>query len=309
MTKKEIEKEFRRLLSLLTTGNREEIRNAKKEVDKLWHKDHKAFTKAAPLVFEYLPRFDQIRKIENQAAFASGLNLFFLVLGDEYFDTLTNFTLKVIQHTNGTVREAIRKTADWLCISLSDRVHPFVYPKGKKLTEEQKVAQIQAKIQYIKLVKDVEILIDRYDEGNERVQYIDEMKPSIYKSLQLFWSRLTESRLFQKISEQTRPIPTEIMQKRKDVESELSKMLKATKSDFCLEDIKDVIYHEDGQDSLTDIIAMFDNGQNPLQLENVLEIVNKAWNYFPHKILNGLSPAEKVLEYQQMQQKSQNRSN
>ena len=41
----------------------------------------------------------------------------------------------------------------------------------------------------------------------------------------------------------------------------------------------------------------------------VLEIVNEAWNYFPHKILNGLSPAEKVLEYQQMKQKSQNLPN
>lgn len=72
-----------------------------------------------------------------------------------------------------------------------------------------------------------------------------------------------------------------------------------------MEDIKDIIYHEDGQDSLTDIIAMFDSGQGATELENVLELVNDAWNYFPHKTLNGLSPAEKVLEYQQMQKKGQ----
>lgn len=48
---------------------------------------------------------------------------------------------------------------------------------------------------------------------------------------------------------------------------------------------------------MTDVIAMFDNGLGLVELENVLEIVNEAWNYFPHKILGGLSPAEKLLTF------------
>lgn len=89
----------------------------------------------------------------------------------------------------------------------------------------------------------------------------------------------------------------QILQRRKEIEQELVDLLKETGSDFSLEDIKDVIYNENGQDSLTDIIAMFDNSLGLVELENVLEIVNDAWNYFPHKILNGLSPTEKRLEY------------
>ncbi len=34
-------------------------------------------------------------------------------------------------------------------------------------------------------------------------------------------------------------------------------------------------------------------------LSNVLELVTDAWNYFPHKALGGISPAEKLLEYQE----------
>lgn len=301
--------ELQRLLFLLTEGNREEVRNAKKEIARLWHKDHKAFTKTAPLALEYLPTFDQIKSSENQAAFTSGLSLFFLVLGDKHFDTLKDFTLKVIQHPNGTVREAIRKSADWLYISLTARAHPFVYPKGKKLTEEQKAMQKEAEKQYINLVNEIESLIDKYDDGDERIQYIDQMKPSINKSLQLLWGRLTESRVYQGILGRTRPIPHEIMEKRQEIERELSEMLKETGSDFDLEGIKDIIYNEDGQDSLTDVIAMFDTGQGAVELENVLEIVNEAWNYFPHKILEGLSPAEKLLEYQRLQQKGRDLSN
>lgn len=294
MTKKEMEKELRRLLSILTIGNREEVRSAKKEIEMLWHKDTKAFKAIAHIALEYLPKFDLIKKTENQAAFTSGLSLFFLALGDEYFDALKNFTLKVIQYPNGSLREAIRKSADWLFISLTARAEPFVYPKSRKLTEEQKTMQTQAQHQYISLIKEIEFLIDKYDEEKEKVRYIDEMKPSVNKSLQLFWSRLTESPVYLKIMERTRTLPYEIIRKRKEIEKELSAMLEETGSDFGLDDIKDTIYNEDGQDSLTDIIAMFDSGQGTAELEDVLELVNKAWNYFPHKTIGGLSPAEKL---------------
>ena len=94
---------------------------------------------------------------------------------------------------------------------------------------------------------------------------------------------------------------SQILQKRKGIEKELLEMLKEAKSDFGLDDIKEIIYNEDGQDSLTDIIAMFDTGQDAAELQNVLELVNDAWNYFSHKIIGGLSPAEKLLEYQEKQ--------
>lgn len=92
----------------------------------------------------------------------------------------------------------------------------------------------------------------------------------------------------------------QIFQRRKEIEQELVDLLEKTGSDFGLEDIKEIIYSEDGQDSLTGVIAMFDNGVDPVELENVLEVVNDAWNYFPHKMLGGMSPAEKHLEYQKI---------
>ena len=93
----------------------------------------------------------------------------------------------------------------------------------------------------------------------------------------------------------------QIFERRKEIEKELLEMLKEAKSDFGLDDVKEIIYNEDGQDSLTDIIAMFDMGQSAAELQNVLELVNDAWNYFPHKVIGGLSPAEKLLEYKEQQ--------
>jgi Ran GTPase-activating protein (RanGAP) involved in mRNA processing and transport len=91
----------------------------------------------------------------------------------------------------------------------------------------------------------------------------------------------------------------QILERRKEIEQELLDFLKETNSDFALDHIKDIIYNEEGQDDLTDVIAMFDTGQGASELENIMDTINDAWNYFPHKIIGGLSPAEKLLEYQQ----------
>lgn len=90
----------------------------------------------------------------------------------------------------------------------------------------------------------------------------------------------------------------DILVRRQEIEEELLELLRATKSDFGLEDIKEIIYNEEDQDDLTEVVAMFDDG-NIENLSNVLETVNDAWNYFPHKILGGVSPAEMILEHQQ----------
>lgn len=297
MSKKEVEKELRRLLSLLTIGNREEVRSAKKAIESLWHKENKAFKKSATVAFEYLSKFDQIAKVENRAALASGLGLFFLALANNYFNILKEFTIKTLQHPNGHVREAIRKTADWLHISLVSRIDPFIYPKRNELNQKEKVAQKEAQLQYIKLVKEVELLIDLYKSESEKVKYIDEMKPSINKSLQLFWSRLTESRVYRKIIEESWPVSSEILNKRKEIENKLIDFLKKTKNNFDLDTIKEIIYHEDGQKDLNRLIGIIDNAQEIYEINNILQVLNDAWNYFPHKSLAGLSPVEKMLEY------------
>ena len=89
----------------------------------------------------------------------------------------------------------------------------------------------------------------------------------------------------------------QILERRKEIEQELVEMLKETESDFTLDHIRDVIFHEEDNDDMMKVVAMFDRGGDASELSNVLELVTDAWNYFPHKVLNGLSPAEKLLEH------------
>ena len=89
----------------------------------------------------------------------------------------------------------------------------------------------------------------------------------------------------------------QILERRKEIEQELVDMLKETESDFTLDHVRDVIFHEEDNDDMMKVGGMFDGGGDATELENVLELVTDAWNYFPHEILGGISPAEKFLEY------------
>ena len=89
----------------------------------------------------------------------------------------------------------------------------------------------------------------------------------------------------------------QILERRKEIEQELMDMLKETESDFTLDHVLDAIYNEEDSDDMMKVVAMFDRGGGASELSNVLELVTDAWNYFPHKILDGISPAEKILKY------------
>ena len=93
----------------------------------------------------------------------------------------------------------------------------------------------------------------------------------------------------------------QILKKRKEIESSVSKLIRETKSDLTLEDIKSAIYNETDVNDLNRIIFSFDKGQNINKLNRIIRIINDAWNYFPHQCLNGLCPYEKFLEVQKQQ--------
>ncbi len=89
----------------------------------------------------------------------------------------------------------------------------------------------------------------------------------------------------------------QILKRRKEVEQELVDMLKETESEFSLDHVRDAIYNEKDSDDTMKVVAMFDRGGDASELGNVLELVSDAWNYFPHKVLGGISPTEVLLNY------------
>lgn len=296
LSKEELEIILRQNIDFLMHGTSAEFKKAKKEITRLYHYQHDNFKAIAPIVFEYIDKFDSIEKWQNKAAFISGIDLFFLTLSDDYFKKLKDFTIKAIQNPNGAVRKAIENVTSWLYISITDRAEPFIYKKSKKNDEDIELA----KKQLIDFVNEVEGLIEKYDDDSDKGEYVNDMRPSICKSLNVLWDKLTYSGIYRKLQETSNPVPSEIFFMRKEIESEIADLLKRSKSFASLDTVKNIIYNESSTEDLHFIFTLFDTGvKNGPEVFEYLEIINDAWNYFPHKCLNGMCPAEVSDNYAQ----------
>ena len=143
-------KKFEDLFKMLATGTKDEIKEAKKQIEKIGRESRPLFEQTGEFVFKIIADFDRIPDAEHKAATISGMSLFYLALADDHFDELKKFIVMNLQHPDGRVREAARKTGDWLFISLSARTEPHVYPEDTPLTEKQKNEQIIVRIKIMK---------------------------------------------------------------------------------------------------------------------------------------------------------------
>lgn len=89
---------------------------------------------------------------------------------------------------------------------------------------------------------------------------------------------------------------------KEEVERRLEKLLQklAMPKAVTVADIKDIIWNaqkNSGSMSLFSMLAPFAKDQETIQ--EIMQSANEAWNYFPHRILGGKSPADLVKEYQE----------
>lgn len=96
-----------------------------------------------------------------------------------------------------------------------------------------------------------------------------------------------------------------ILKYREILEYEIELFLKKSNQGLTLAKIKRAIYLEKDTGAIMDIIKMFygkDLDFSGSKSDQTLRLANDAWNYFPHKTLGGLSPAEKFLEYRKVRE-------
>lgn len=174
------------LFAVLATGRRDEIKAAKKQIEKLWYANGRKFAKAGDMALKILDDVDRIPDAEHKAAVISGMQPMFLTLADKYFDRFAQFVLTYMEHPDGRVREAARHTASWLRFKHSEA--SMILERGTKGKQSDK-----RKSDAEEDIRTFEYFIDRIEElmkkhaPADKPMYVGELAPSVYKSLVLFW--------------------------------------------------------------------------------------------------------------------------
>ena len=67
---------------------------------------------------------------------------------------------------------------------------------------------------------------------------------------------------------------------------------KCKASQLTLTDLKDIIWNEDSSSVMSRLVFAIAEDNPDVEIEKVMDMIQVAWNTFPHKALNGLSPQE-----------------
>ena len=314
------------LIQTIINGTPAEVKVAQKQVEKFWRNFYIPNRKEGSLAFsaflEEMRNFAQIKDADHQAYFINTLKWpLWGGVGEEHFEEWAEFFLTHIQHSSGKIRQAVIHATEYLVHDLRlDKRRDFeiVRSQGLKREEFEKIVQNNIR-RFGNFVMDIENLIDRYYKPKfRRYKYVSGLPAGVYKSLNMLITEallpgdyqksiyqdfLNDLRAKRKRLEPPKLTNTEILERRWKMEKNLAELIERTNSALTMEEIKDMIYNEDGQDCMRKIVANFDRGQSLEDLNKILRIISGAWNYFPHKALGGISPAEKLLQYQKRNKK------
>jgi len=161
----------------------------------------------------------------------------------------------------------------------------------KKIKKEKLLSEMQSGTH-------LSILRNTFSDRGFNEKEMEELK----KELDL--SGLSKKMLIYKDDMMKNETEKSIHERQKKIEESLLTLIKELKVSLTVDKIKKIIYREKGHRELNEITKEFDRGQNLEEFNKILQLLNDAWNYFPHKSLNGLSPAEKILEYQEKENKN-----
>lgn len=177
--------QLKNFIEIIKTGNRADVREAQKQIEKYWSDVYiphrKEGRKAFEIYLDEIRDFEKIKDIDHQAYFISTLKWPFWVIGEEHFEEWAAFILKYIQHDSGKIRQAVIYTADYLVIDIT---HDLLFDNNQiKGRDKERIEE--NKKRFGELVLNVEELIGKYDDPRyRRYKYISSMPAGVYKSLQ-----------------------------------------------------------------------------------------------------------------------------
>lgn len=291
-------KTFTELFNTILTADKDRSRQAAREVRKLVYSSSAAnkdkYEDIKHIINNASGEYAKITEDWRQENFVIAISvMYFLHDRENQPDFLFPWLFQLLQHKNGNIRHAAVRMIEHELGSLTYHIR---FPCEKSSFHKFSTEQADA-ILFGLRANLSNLAASSWKDSYKKFKYIDHLPSGTYKSIQLILSVLED--YCSEVSDQQMPVETkgQILERRKEIEQELVDMLKETESDFTLDHVRDAIFHEEDNDDMMKVVAMFDRGGDTSELSNVLELVTDAWNYFPHKVLGGISPAEKLLEH------------
>ena len=288
------EKEVKELIRIVITSNSEEVKKAKKQLSEIHYiKNKELFNPFLDTISDY----DNIIDDDHKAHFIYTLQMPLMSFPKNHFELLTHFFLKNIQHPSGKIRKAMVSTSISYQIGIYE-----VFAKSWAVADKEELLQLfNSYYQFTTQLMDLGI---KYNEEKfNKCEYINEFPASVYKSIQLaldtlvyksdYFETMYEIYLESIQPEQFDINPQIFIQEKQIIQEQLYDLVQEKECKLSPYEIIKMIYEEEDGDIVKKIMDGFGGKNNGKEVEEIFTVIQRVWNYYPHKRLGGISPMEK----------------
>ena len=92
-----------------------------------------------------------------------------------------------------------------------------------------------------------------------------------------------------------------IAEKQAEIERRITRLFGKEKTTQLCEQAQQIVWNETGNQDLELLLQLFEPHMTEKQLPEVVDVMQLLWNYFPHKSLEGRTPAEVIAEAKNLQ--------
>ncbi len=297
---------FTELFKTILTADKVQSRKAARDVRKFLYSsqsgDKNEYKQIKNIIDNAPDTYAKISEDWRQENFAMAVSvIYYLHNRESNPDFLFPWLFQLLKHKNGNIRQAAVRM-------MQNELGPLTYHirfPGEKFGFHKFTPEQADHILFSLRTNLNNLATNSWKDSYRKIKYIDRLPSGTYKSVQLILSMLDDYCNDVAEHQEQGETKEEILTRRAEIEQEIKKILKEAESDFTLDHVRDAIYNEEDNDDMMKVVAMFDGstllttsrGGDASGLSNVLELVTDAWNYFPHKVLGGISPAEKLSEH------------
>lgn len=282
------------LIDTIFHGNSAESKRAKFELIKLY--DERSLREK--LNYLFIDNFKQVVDNDNYqgiANFIYSAKWIIFFCPEKHFKAWLDFLLSQAISPSGIVRNAVVKSFPNLLFSMDFSRDFLKKPNAKDLKLMKKYWQLANSIE--------DLLVEFSDDKYDKYEYVSDLPPSVYKSLNYLWTDLNYYRKGEKLLKYYNDHVLSQEEKFLDNNSsqltvllEFESYLKLNKIKLNIEDIVDIIYQEKTDESLKMALSHICNQTqvSAQMMSQILEYLNTMWHIFPHFDLNGLAPLDLI---------------
>lgn len=286
---------------IILSGDKEQSKTAARQVRKLFYgnKNKTKFSEIQKQINEAPEKYAEIKEDWRQENFVRAVSVIhFLYDHKKGIDYLFPWLFEILQHKRGNIRYAAVRMFEHEIAHITIPLRlPAIKPENNAAKLSNTHTLLVAMHSFL-----VELLTKHDDLKYKKYKYISSLPSSPYKSIQMVLGAMEDycgegylEQLVQQLQPQKQELPDdkEIKTTRDELELQITQLLEATNSKSTVEDVKQVIYDETGNNAFTELLEMFNIDQaTPVNPAQVTETLTDAWNYFPHKAIGGRAPVE-----------------